>query len=349
MGGVEAIARTGALAALMLCALAACIPSDGRPSAESEAVSGPRDIVPPIIREPRWQAQSVAPTAQTIAPTSYVVRPGDSLGQIAQRSGAGVAAIAAANDIDPPYVIHPGMRLTIPGGRYHTIRRGETGIAIARAYGVDWSRVATLNRLQEPYILRTGQRLLLPSDAEVASMSRAERAAAFNIDIDDIITGGEPALAANESTTPPVATARRELPDDAAVRSPANFAGRFGWPVTGEILAPFGEVSEGFLNNGIDIATPRGTPVLASADGVVLYAGTEIQVHGGLVLISHGDGWITAYGQMEDLQVRRGQEIERGQMIARSGLGGAADRPLLHFEIRRNRQPVNPVSHLPSL
>lgn len=351
MSGNGTFWRTWPLATALMAMLCACVPSTPSPrnSPATSQSTGPRDIVPQVIREPRWQAQTVSPTARTIAASTYTVQPGESLGIIANRTGAGVAAIAAANGIAPPYLIHPGQRLTIPAGRYHEVRRGETGIAIARSYGVDWSRVASLNALEEPYILRTGQRLLLPSDTEVSSMSRAERAAAFSIDIDDIITGGEPALAANERPVAPVATPRPALPDNAAVRSPANFAGRFGWPVSGRVLAPFGAGGEGFRNNGIDIAADRGTPVLASADGVVLYAGTEIQVHGGLVLISHGDGWITAYGQMEELQVTRGQQVERGQMIARSGLSGAADRPLLHFEIRHNRQPVDPVRQLPTL
>ena len=200
--------------------------------------------------------------------------------------------------------------------------------------------MVTLNHLEEPYILRAGQRIILPSTAVVAQMSREQRAAAFDLDIDDILTGGEPALAENEATTPPTRSAEQVLPADAAVRSPANFAGQFGWPLTGRIVTPFGRGEEGQRNNGINIAARRGTPVLASADGVVLYAGDEIMVHGGLVLLSHGNGWITAYGNMEDLQVSRGQSVERGQMIARAGDTGRAEQPQLHFEIRHNRQPV---------
>ncbi|NNC73712.1 MAG: M23 family metallopeptidase [Sphingomonadaceae bacterium] len=331
-------------------ALSACIP----------ASSGPRTSAPPpsaqlppaspsIVQRPAWQAQTVTPDALTIGASVYTVRAGDTLTAIASRTGAGVNAIAAANDIEPPYIIQIGQRLDIPAGRYHRVRRGETGIAISRAYGVDWSRVVTLNQLEDPYILRVGQRIMLPSDTEIAAMSREDRAAAFNLDIDDIITGGEPAIRQNEAPVAPVRTATVDLPASAAVRSPANFAGRFGWPLTGPILTGFGAAGPGQRNNGIDIAARRGTPVLAAADGTVLYAGDEIQVHGGLVLISHGDGWITAYGHMEDLQVARGQRVERGQIIARAGQSGQVDQPQLHFEIRRNRQPVDPGPHLPNL
>jgi len=327
--------------------LSACIPSPSGPRTSSRPqVAQP---VPPPAPLTSWQPNAVANNATEIDATRYTVRSGDTLSGIARRTGASISSIAEANAIAPPFVIQPGQVLDIPAGRFHEVQRGETGIAIARSYGVDWSDVATLNRLEEPFILRAGQRILLPSTRAVASMTRQQRAAAFDIDIDDIVTGGEPALAENEQATPPTQTAQQVLPADAAVRSPANFTGQFGWPLTGRILTPFGRGSEGQRNNGVNISAVRGTPVLASADGVVLYAGDEIQVHGGLVLLNHGDGWITAYANMEDLQVTRGQRVERGQLIARAGDTGQAEQPQLHFEIRRNRQPVDPAQHLPDL
>ena len=332
------------LSALML---SACIPAPTGPRTTPEPPLA-RSTTPPADITP-WQRQAVDANAVEIDATDYVVRTGDTLSAIARQTGASVEAIADANDIAPPYLIRPGQRLAIPAGRYHEVQRGETGIGIARSYGVDWSEVATLNRLEEPYILRAGQRILLPSRSTVAAMTREERAAAFDIDIDDIVTGGEPALAENETPASPTRTANVILSPDAAVRSPANFTGRFGWPVTGAILSAFGRGGEGERNNGINIAAERGTPILAAADGVVLYAGDEIRVHGGLVLLNHGDGWITAYGNMEDLQVSRGQRVERGQMIARAGDSGQAGQPQLHFEIRRNREPVDPALHLPDL
>lgn len=333
-----------AVSALML---SACIPAPSGPRSAPQAPVA--RTTPPPQPLTTWEAQTVTANAVEIEGISYTVRSGDTLSGIAQQTGASVDAIANANGIAPPYVIRPGQRLEIPAGRYHEVQRGETGIGIARTYGVDWSEVATLNRLEEPFILRAGQRILLPGTAAVSEMTLQQRAAAFDLDIDDIVTGGEPALAENERPTPPTQTAERVLPADAAVRSPANFSGRFGWPLTGRILAPFGRRGEGQLNNGIDIAAERGTPVLAAADGVVLYAGDEIQVHGGLVLLNHGDGWITAYANMDDLQVARGQRVERGQMIARASDTGQVDQPQLHFEIRRNRQPVDPAQHLPDL
>jgi murein DD-endopeptidase MepM/ murein hydrolase activator NlpD len=345
------------LALILPLLLAACIPNINRPAKEPRprkgAVTqptGPRlEVIAPDIPEsiPSWRAQTVEADAIDVASSTYVVKPGDSLRSISNKTGAASEAIARVNNLSTPFTIHTGEKLKIPGGRYHLVRAGQSGIAIARAYGVDWSQVATMNQLQEPYILRTGQRLLLPSKAEVSSMSVEQRAAAFRIDIDDLITGGEPALATNQKTVKPVETAKRTLAPSVAVGEPSSFSGRFDWPLTGKILASFGNKGNGIVNNGLDIAADRGTPIKAAADGIVAYVGTEVSGLGGLVLIRHGDGWITAYGHADDIKVSRGQAVKQGQIIASASDSGSVDSPRLHFEMRQKRTPVDPLKYLP--
>lgn len=378
MAGTRGETRLGAGGALLLALafglpLTGCIPPGapppgyGRPPppySPPQRARPPRraqpaeEQAPPAIRTtrlpaslpqaaPAWVARKVTPDAQTVAAQSYIVRPGDTLGAIARRTGAGLYAIAAANGLSQPYTVMVGQRLAIPGGRYHQVREGETGIAIARAYGVEWSRIVALNDLEEPYILRTGDRLLLPSDAEVASMSIEDRAAAFHLDIDDLITGGEPAIDESQRPATPSASTRRTLPSEAAVAPPARFAGRFDWPFEGRILSSFGPHGNGRRNDGINIAADKGDPIRAAADGVVAYVGDEIAVYGGLILIKHGQGWITAYGHADALLVKRGQSVKRGEIIGRAGDTGSVDRPQLHFEIRKGRTPVDPLSQLP--
>ncbi|MCA1748801.1 MAG: peptidoglycan DD-metalloendopeptidase family protein [Sphingomonadales bacterium] len=334
-------------------ALGGCIPPATQPPAQRTARPAAPAPAPQTSGEPAaWQAQSVTIDAATVTRSLHIVRPGDTLGAIARDSGAGVAAIAAANNIAPPYVIQPGQRLIIPAGRYHRVRSGETGIAIARAYGVSWSEIAALNALEEPFVLHIDQRLRLPEARATppATASREARARAFDIDIDDIITGGEPAIAAAAPAPSPAATpAATPAPSPPAPRVADNSSGRFGWPMTGAILSSFGQTGSGQRNDGINIAARPGTPVQAAADGTVIYAGNEIQVHGGLVLINHGDGWITAYANLDRLDVARGDRVRRGQQIGASGDTGLAPQPQLHFEIRRNRRPVDPMQHLPSL
>jgi murein DD-endopeptidase MepM/ murein hydrolase activator NlpD len=295
---------------------------------------------------PAWEARRVTADARQVASSTYVVQSGDSLRTISIKTGAGSEAIARANNLAPPFVIQPGQRLSIPGGRYHLVRAGETGIAIARAYGVDWSRIVSTNALAEPYILRTGQRLLVPSSRPETI---EERAARFHLDIDDILTGGEPALAANAKPARPTPSSTRVLPATTPVAAPATrIAGEFAWPVKGPIVKRFGPGKSGERNDGIKIAVPLDTPVLAAANGVVAYVGSDVPALGGLVIVKHGNATTTVYGHAGQLLVQRGQSVKKGQMIALSGNSGFADRPELHFEIRQGRTPVDPVSRLPA-
>ena len=297
---------------------------------------------------PSWLTKPVAADAETISDSTYVVKPGETIRSIGNKTGAGSEAIARANDIPAPFMVRAGQRLKIPGGRYHLVRSGQSGIAIARAYGIEWSRIADLNDLQPPYVLRNGQRLLLPSAAETASMTPEQRARAFSLDIDDLATGSEPALASNATPKAPDATPKRPLHKDEPVATPATFAGRFQWPLNGAIIGKFGPAGDGRRNDGINIAAERGEEIHAAADGVVAYAGSAIAVYGGLILIKHGDGWITAYGHAEQILVTRGQTVHRGDVIAQAGATGSVNKPQLHFEIRNKRTPVDPLRYLPA-
>lgn len=348
----------GALMLVTAASLAGCIPAgrppasapQPRPPAPAQPSSEPVDLVPQpaAAAEPAWQANRVPADARTIAGASYRVAAGDTLRGIAEKTGAGSEAIARANRLKPPFVIQPGQRLRIPAGRYHRVREGQTGIAIALAYGVDWNRIIDLNALEPPYALRTGMLLALPGTAEVASMSMEQRAAAFSIDIDDLATGAEPATAETDPPPPPpVRSAAVALNRNQPVVEPRKFAGRFDWPLNGAVIARFGPAGGGRINQGIKIAATRGAPIHAAADGVVAYAGDQIAIYGGLVLIRHGDGWITAYGHAEKIIVVRGQEVKRGDVIGYAGETGSARQPQLHFEMRRNRTPVNPLKELP--
>ncbi len=370
--------RSGA-ALLATVALTGCIPQVGPPTgygrapppaarAQDDAAprQGPRRPTVPgredddgVVRTvtlpdtvpqptPAWVARKVTADATTIPDSTYIVRAGETLSAIGNRTGAGSAAIARANDLTAPFAVRAGQRLKIPGGRYHLVRQGESGVAIARAYAVRWSELVALNQLQEPYILRNGQRLVLPSSGEVAGRSVERRAQAFQLDIDDLVTGSEPAIAVDAAPARPTRSVRHPVPTQQAVAEPARFAGRFDWPLRGDILGRFGPAGDGRRNDGINIAADRGDPIHAAADGVVAYAGSAIAVYGGLILIKHGDGWITAYGHAEQILVTRGQAVKRGDVIARAGATGSVNKPQLHFEIRDRRTPVDPLRYLPN-
>ena len=294
-----------------------------------------------------WLARPVVADARTISNGTYIIQRGDTLHAIVRKSGVPLDVLVRENGLVAPYAIRAGQKLSIPGGRYHLVKGGETGIGIARAYGIPWSRIAAKNDLKEPYILREGQKLQLPSQQEAASMSLEQRAEAFKLNIDDIVTGGEPAIAADARPVPPEAAPGQPVAPTAPVAAPAvAFDGRFSWPVAGTIVRPFGLLGDGRRNDGINIAAARGTAIYAAADGVVAYAGTDVAIYGGLILIRHGEGWLTAYGHAERLQVARGQSVKKGQLIGYVAEAGLADQDQLHFEVRRGRTPVDPRLYL---
>lgn len=351
MNDIASYLRTSA-AIMLLPLVAACLPHEVRrtpdswvdqsdptraPSQEDEVSALP---APP----PAWEMRSVTADARDIAGSTYIVEPGDTLRGIAGKTGAGSEAIARANGLAPPFTIRAGQRLAIPGGRYHLVRAGETGIAIARAYSIDWSRIVTANALAEPYILRSGQRILIPGADRPPT--REERAAAFRIDVDDIVTGSQPAIPERARPARPTASSARVLPATAAVAPPAALKGGFQWPARGQIVRRFGPVASGERSDGLKIAVPLDTPILAAADGTVAYVGSDIPMLGGLVILQHGGGWTTVYGHAGQLIVQRGQSVKRGQMIALSGDSGT-NRAQLHFEMRQGRTPVDPIPRLP--
>ena len=332
--------------------LAGCAGKPSAPAAPPAPVAAPKQapiVAKPAPQKPTWTARKVVPDAKEVPDGTVTVASGDSLSAIAARAGVSVGALAVENGLAPPYTLRVGQILKIPGGRYHKVKPGETGIAIALAYGVKWNRVVEANRLEPPYSLAVGQLVRLPTQQAVKAMTLEERAQAFRLNIDDLITGSEPAAA---PTTAPKPAASRPAQSAAStpkpVAEPAAFAGRFVWPLEGRILSGFGPKPGGRYNDGINIKTTTGTAVKAAADGVVAYAGDGIEGFGGLVLLKHGDGWVTAYAHNEELLVARGQNVKRGDTIARAGATGSVDEPQLHFEIRRGRTPVDPIKLLPA-
>ncbi|WP_443019261.1 peptidoglycan DD-metalloendopeptidase family protein [Sphingomonas sp. 22R3R2A-7] len=296
---------------------------------------------------PAWEASPVVADARTVDDSTYLVRPGDSLRLVAERTGVSSDAIARANQIDPPFTIRTGERLTIPGGRYHLVRRGD--------------------RDRD----RAGLRCRMVADRHRQRAARTLCAARGSADRDPCAAGRhQPRRSCGR-----VHARRRRHPDrrrarareqsgagetdrdaearpapSAVVTAPARLAGgSFLWPVDGRVVKRFGHGASGERNDGIKIAIPVATPIRATADGVVAYVGDGIAALGGLVIVKHGGGWTSVYGHASKLMVQRGQSVKRGQTVALSGDTGFADRPELHFELRKGRTPVDPTTQLPRL
>lgn len=276
-----------------------------------------------IDEKPIWESRPATANAVIIGQRIYTVKAGDTLRAIGETTQAGSENIARANGLTPPFVLFPSQILRIPAGRYHRVSTGDTGIAIARAYGIAWRQIVTANELIDPYVLRIGRRLRIP---EATVGDPEARAAAFRIDIDDLETGSAPARATAMTALAP------------------RFAGRFSWPLTGAIDERFGPVGRGQVNRGIEIIASSGSDIRAAADGIVAFVGNGGSAgYGGLILVRHGDGWISVYGRVAQAAVVTGQSVRSGQAIGRIG-----DEARLHFELRKNRAPVDPVKYVPA-
>lgn len=229
-------------------------------------------------------------------------------------------------------------RQPVYGGQY-VVQPGDTLYGIAFRYGWDWKRLAAHNNIQAPYTIRPGQRLRFGAVAAnpVASVKPANPPAR-------VVTKTAPkAVTAPASTPKPVpSVVKNTVTNTPAV--PAKSASGWAWPASGTLIGRY--ASNGSLNKGIDISGQLGQPVLAASNGTVVYAGSGLRGYGELVIIKHSDIYVSAYGHNRRLLVREGQQVKAGQAIAEMGSSGT-DRVKLHFEIRRQGKPVDPLQYLP--
>jgi murein DD-endopeptidase MepM/ murein hydrolase activator NlpD len=152
-----------------------------------------------------------------------------------------------------------------------------------------------------------------------------------------------------QPSVPPAEGAAVPAPDTPASVGPSKVAEavpKFRWPVRGQVIAGFGSKINGRPNNGINVAVPEDTSIKAAEGGVVVYSGNELKAYGNLLLVRHPNGYVTAYAHAKQLLVKGGDEIKRGQVIAKSGRTGDVDTPQLHFEIRKASTPVDPMQYL---
>ena len=158
------------------------------------------------------------------------------------------------------------------------------------------------------------------------------------------------APAETTQSTSPAAPASSSVASNAQLPTPEPLAGNsFRWPVKGHIVSGFGTKADGGHNDGINISVPQGTPVRAAENGVVAYAGNELKGYGNLVLVRHANNWVSAYANNEQILVKRGDKVSRGQVIAKAGTSGSVSQPQVHFELRKGSRPVDPTKYMSSM
>jgi lipoprotein NlpD len=224
---------------------------------------------------------------------------------------------AGCTSLNAVYAPTGGARVPV-----HVVQRGETLYKIAWQHRLDQRDLIRWNRLRDPDVLYVGQRLwLAPPRGAAAAASRGPPATAGPS------RGGE--------------VARASLPE----RDPPLPPPQWQWPADGPVVMAFGAPNG--IATGIAIRGREGQPVRAAAAGRVVYAGGGLIGYGQLVIIKHNDAYLSAYGHNSRLLVSQGQDVQAGATIALMGIGPERQ-PRLHFEIRRDGEPVDPLPLLPA-
>jgi lipoprotein NlpD len=209
---------------------------------------------------------------------------------------------------------------------YYTVKPGDTLIRIGMDNGQSWRDIIRWNKLDNPNLIETGQVLRVAPPAPEVAVARPATSATATAPMS---AASAPSLPA---TTPAVAPAAPSAAEDAI---------SFQWPARGNLISGFDESK----NKGLDIGGKVGDPVLAAADGRVVYAGAGLRGYGNLIILKHNNTYLTAYAHNQTLLVKEDQVIKRGQKIAEMG-NSDADQVKLHFEIRRQGKPVDPAKYL---
>lgn len=307
------------------------------------------------------------PPAVPQGPDTYTVVKGDTLYSIAFRYGLDYRALAQYNGIEPPYNIAVGQVLQlntkISAAPTYTVKKGDTLYSIAKNHGQSVDFLAGVNNLSAPYILAPGQVLLL---------SRGAFTTTANSPVSQSLVPVAGEKAHPQTAAPAPAPAPAPAQPTAAAKPPAAAPAPQGtvstttvlsdkpvivsgatrkvggvtwmWPTKGSVIEGFSTSEQG--NKGIDIGGTRGQQVLAAADGQVVYAGNALRGYGNLIIINHANEYLSAYAHNDVLTVTEGQNVKRGQQIARMGSTDAKS-VRLHFEIRYRGQSVNPINYLP--
>lgn len=217
----------------------------------------------------------------------------------------------------------------------HVVHSGETLYAIAWRYGMDFRRLAAANNLRAPYVIYPGQRLRL-QEATPAQASSSRTVASSS------------GRASSGGRTDQQAASRKKEAARSTSPAPApsktSRLGPWRWPAKGAVIRGFAATSA--VHKGIDLKGELGEPVMAANGGQVVYAGSGLVGYGNLVIIKHDNQFLSAYGHNRRILVREGQSVKAGEKIAEIGDTGT-NTTMLHFEIRRNGQPVDPLGLLP--
>ncbi len=305
----------------LLLLLGACASKQPAPVAEPQAPLR-------VLEQPAASPLPAAPAAAPLEPRPYTVKKGDTLYSIALDHGQSYRDLAAWNSLEDPNKIQIGQQLRVQPPE------ALSPVAVAKP-------VASPNAVE----VRPASAMPSPEaggGTNSDSLKREPRAVKrpYSEEALAALRRADLAYAPGAAPVAVVPPAKEETKVDAKPASEEDVD--WGWPAPGKLIAGFVEGS----NKGIDIAAKAGEPVLAAASGKVVYSGSSLRGYGKLVIVKHSPSFLSAYAHNSQLLVKEGQSVQKGQKIAEAG-SSDAEQPMLHFEIRRQGKPVDPLRHLP--
>jgi murein DD-endopeptidase MepM/ murein hydrolase activator NlpD len=274
-----------------------------------------------------------APSASYASGPRVTVQQGDTLSSLSQRYGVPIGTIQAANNLADAR-LRPEQVLVMPGANMAGATRTASNTPVAPV---------TPPAPVAPAPAPTTQTANVPAAPAMPAMPATRKVSTTTISApaDGAAPQSAPTASAASGTS---VTSNGQLP------TPEPLSGNsFRWPVKGRIISGFGTKPDGGHNDGVNIAVPQGTPVKAAENGVVAYSGSELKGYGNLVLVRHANNWVSAYANNEQLLVKRGDKVSRGQVIAKAGTSGSVTEPQVHFELRKGSRPVDPTQYMSSM
>ena len=306
------------------------LPANGRaqkPLSKRAGELAQKPAMPATPPPPNWNA-------------TYTVRSGDSLYAIALQHKIKLAELQQVNGISDVRRVRPGTVLKVPG---------EGGGQPAPASAPPHAPIAAAVPSPSPAAAQPAE--AGPSSSMQPTIIIRPKMASLEDDkgkVNDV----PPVVGTPPAESKPAAEARSASKPDkvaSAAGGAVGAGGKLRWPAKGKVVNGFGQRSDGTHNDGIDVAVPMGTEVHAAESGEVAYVGSELKAYGNLVLIRHSNGWVTAYAHNEEILVKRGDKVKRGQVLAKAGKTGQVDQPTIHFELRQGKDPIDPLPHLEKL
>ena len=295
-----------------------------------QTVSVPAAAMTPVASTTTIKHQDVsktaAPETKRVDLVDITVGAGDTLYSISRRYSVPVNDLAVMNNLSAPFNLSAGQKLRVPDSP-----------AVRRAANAPMTPIPTSTPPHQPATTTTGKSNT-PTTPDIKQKSN----------VADNTQKSAPSTTTKQQTVSPTKEKISSDPTKKLPKIAARSSSKFSWPVRGKILSDFGAKSNGLFNDGINIAASRGTSVGAAENGVVAYAGNEVKGMGNLVIIQHSDGWMTVYGHMDSMSVRRGTRVSVGQKIGTVGQTGKVSSPQLHFEIRKGTKAYNPTSYMKS-